>query len=244
MADPATFDADFVSKELNAHELEPTVTLGLPESAHMPAHPKEAREFLFAALEKVEAIGSKFLGGVIYAHVGTITGKPPTQQELSVCADVLREVAQEAKRRGVTIAIEPGNRYETYLVNCVEDAVSLVEAVGAENLKIHLDTYHMNIEEHGFFAPTKLADKNLAYIHASESDRGVVGDGNVRWADFFRALGEIRYSGPLILESFSSTVPELARATCLWRKSKVSISDMVRRGIEFLRAEALAADLP
>ena len=188
MADSATFDADFVSKELSAHGLEPTVTLGLPERAHMPAYPKEARDFLFAALEKVEAIGSKFLGGVTYAHVGTITGAPPTKQELSVCADVLGEVAQEALRRGVTLAIEPCNRYESYLVNCVEDAVSLIDAVGNANLKIHLDTYHMNIEEHGFFQPTKLAGEKLAYIHASESDRGLVGAGNVDWTEFFRAL--------------------------------------------------------
>ena len=232
------FDADLTHRQLEAAGIKGVATLALPEDAHMPANPKGATEFLKLAIDKVEQLGSDHLSGVLYGHAGTLVGRPPTQEERDTCARVFAEIAPYAEEKGITLAIEPINRYESYLFNVVEDALALIEKVSAPNLKLHVDTYHMNIDEHGFYEPTRQADAKLVYVHASESDRGTVGEGNVRWDDFFRALAEIRYTGPLVLESFSSVVPEMIAVSCMWRPSKVGIDEMVKRSLAFLRTKA------
>jgi D-psicose/D-tagatose/L-ribulose 3-epimerase len=237
------FDADLTHRQLAAAGIIGVATLALPEDAHMPANPKRATEFLKLAIDKVEQMGGDHLSGVLYGHAGTLVGRPPTSEERDTCARVLAEIASYAVARRITLAIEPINRYESYLFNVAEDALALIEKVGSPNLKLHLDTYHMNIDEHGFYAPTKLAGDRLVYVHASDSDRGVVGEGNVRWDDFFRALSEIDYEGPLVLESFSSVVPEMIAVSCTWRPSKLGIDEMVSRSLQFIKQKASAYGL-
>jgi D-psicose/D-tagatose/L-ribulose 3-epimerase len=237
------FDPDLTHRQLAAAGIIGVATLALPQDAHMPANPKRATEFLKLAIDKVEQMGGDHLSGVLYGHAGTLVGRPPTSEERDTCARVLGEIASYAEARRITLAIEPINRYESYLFNVVEDALALIEKVGSPNLKLHLDTYHMNIDEHGFYAPTKLAGDRLVYVHASDSDRGVVGEGNVHWDDFFRALSEIAYEGPLVLESFSSVVPEMIAVSCMWRPSKVGIDEMVSRSLQFIKQKASACGL-
>jgi D-psicose/D-tagatose/L-ribulose 3-epimerase len=209
----------------------------------LPAAPERALAFLKLALEKVDALGATYLGGVLYASVGTMTLKPPTQQERDQCVQVLGEVAADAARRGITLGIEPVNRYETYVYNSVADTLALIEAIGASNLTLHVDTYHMNIEERGFFEPIKQAGQRLSYVHASESDRGLVGMGNVHWDDFFAGLATINYRGPLVLESFAMVVRSMVAAICLWRPSPYSPQQLVGEGVAFLREKAAQAGL-
>jgi D-psicose/D-tagatose/L-ribulose 3-epimerase len=237
------FDADLTGRQLAAAGIEGVATLALPKEAHLPTNPKGAAEFLKLAIDKVEQMGGNHLSGVLYGNAGTLVGRPPTRAERDTCAAVLAEIAAYAEQRRITLAIEPINRYETYLFNVVEDVLALIDQVGAPNLKLHLDTYHMNIDEHGFYEPTKLAGNRLIYVHASDSDRGTVGEGNVRWDDFFRALSEINYEGPLVLESFSSVVPEMIAVSCMWRPSRVGIDEMVSRSLRFLRDKAFSYGL-
>jgi D-psicose/D-tagatose/L-ribulose 3-epimerase len=238
LVNAAGFDADLTSRQLASAGINGVATLALPKEAHLPTNPKRATEFLKLAIGKVEQMGGTHLSGVLYGHAGTLVGRPPTQEERDTCARVLVEIASYADERAITLAIEPVNRYETYLFNVVEDALALIEKVGAPNLKLHVDTYHMNIDEHGFYQPTKMAGDRLVYVHASDSDRGTVGEGNVRWDDFFRALEEINYRGPLVLESFCSVVPEMIAVSCMWRPSKAGIDEMVSRSLQFLRQKA------
>jgi D-psicose/D-tagatose/L-ribulose 3-epimerase len=243
LLDPANFDPEAFKGQLAEHGVEPYCTLVLPPKVHLPFDPEGAQEFLGLALEKVEALGCGFLGGGLYANAGTITGKPPTGRERELCAGVLREVAQDAAGRGITLAIEPFNRYETYLYNTVEDGLRLLDAIGEENVGLHLDTYHMNIEEHGFYEPVVAAGDRLLYVHASESDRGMPGAGNVHWDDLFQGLAEIRYGGPLVIEAFADPPPALVEAIRMWRPSGVDPDALVRDGVSFLREKARKAGL-
>ena len=102
-------------------------------------------------------------------------------------------------------------------------------------MTIHADTYHMNIEEPGFRAPLEAARGRLGCIHMSESDRGVPGQGNVRWDDVFAGLAAIDYGGPLVLESFAAINPDLAGATCMWRTPSYSSDQLAEEGMAFLR---------
>lgn len=238
MLRPERFDAKLTRQQLSDNGLQAACSLILPREAHMPAEPQKAIDFLHQALDQVAAVGSTFLGGVLYAHLGYLTGAPPTQAERDTCARVLGEVAGYARRQGVTLALEPVNRYETYLFNTIHDTLQLIAATGADNIVIHADTYHMNIEEPGFRQPVEEAGKKLAFIHCSESDRGVPGQGNVHWDDLFRGLAAIDYRGPLVLESFAAINPDLAGATCMWRKPTYTSDQLAREGLAFLREKA------
>ena len=160
MLRPERFDAALTKAQLEEHGLRAICSLVLPREAHMPARPAAALAFLCLALDQVAGIGATFLGGVLYAHLGHLTGAPPTAAERATCAHVLRQVAADAKERGITLGLEPVNRYETYLYNTIADALGLIDATGADNVQIHADTYHMNIEEAGF-RPALEAAKNL-----------------------------------------------------------------------------------
>jgi D-psicose/D-tagatose/L-ribulose 3-epimerase len=240
---PAEFDAASHRAALDRAGIRGTCSLALPKEVHMPFYPDAARTFLYEALAKVEAVGSEYLGGCIAYHLGTVTGKPPTDDERATVVQVLRDVAGEAARRGITILLEPCNRYETYLYNTLADVRETILAVGAPNLKLHADTYHMNIEEEGFYDPIVNARDVLHYIHMSESHRGLVGSGNVHWDEIWRALAEIQFDGFLVLESFAAVNPDLQAATCLWRPPNQPAAVLANDGNTFLRNGAAKAGL-
>jgi D-psicose/D-tagatose/L-ribulose 3-epimerase len=155
------------------------------------------------------------------------------EQTWEYSADCLREVAQYAGTLGVNIGIEPVNRYETYLINTCEQALKLKEMIGEPNVKIHLDTYHMNIEEKSFYKATLLAGDNLIHYHLCENDRGIPGTGLVDWDGIFRALGEMNYQGYAALESFVDATDNMN--TWVWRQLAKDGDTLVREGVAFIK---------
>ena len=240
---PHTFDAKAHREALSRAGIGATCSLVLPKDAHMPAHPEKAKAFLTGALEQVEALGASYLGGCLAYSLGALTGRPPTREERETVVQVLGEVAEDARGRGVTLALEACNRYETYLYNTLADTRDTVLAVGADNLKLHADTYHMNIEEAGFHAPLVTTADVLDYVHMSESHRGLVGSGTVIWDEVWRGLKDARFSGSLVLESFAAINPDLAAATCLWRPPSEPPEVLAGAGLTFLREGAAAHGL-
>lgn len=244
MLRPDEFDASLTRRQLDDAGLVAICSLVLPREAHMSERPDIALDFLKRAIDQVAAINAPFLGGVLYAHLGRLTGAAPTDAERATCAETLRKVAAYAAEASITLGLEPVNRYETYLYNTIADTLGLIDAIGASNVTIHADTYHMNIEEPGFAAPIEAAGDRLGGIHCSESDRGVPGQGNVHWDEVFRGLAAIDYRGPLVLESFAAINPDLAGATCMWRTPSYTSDQLAREGVAFLRDRANAAGLP
>jgi D-psicose/D-tagatose/L-ribulose 3-epimerase len=147
----------------------------------------------------------------------------------------MKLVAADAADRGIMLALEACNRYETHLYNTLADARDTLLAVGADNFKLHADTYHMNIEEEGFYKPLVAAADVLDYIHMSESHRGLVGSGTVNWDEVWRGLAAANFQGMLVLESFAAVNPALAAATCIWRPPNRPSEVLAREGLAFLR---------
>lgn len=228
---------------LNQYGLGVTCSLALPAQASLPDHPKAGRAFLLRALETAHRLGSPIVTGVIYGTLGKLSGHGPRPDELDTVARTLKQVAREAASLGMRLGIEPVNRYESYLVNLAQQGLDLIEQIDEPNVFLHLDTYHMNIEEKGFKEPILRAGKLLQYIHLSESDRGTPGSGNVRWDEVFAALASIGYSGDLVMESFVAHNPDIARATCMWRQVVEDPAILVRDGLAFLRGKAQAYGL-
>jgi D-psicose/D-tagatose/L-ribulose 3-epimerase len=143
---PETVDVEHSRAILREHGIAPTCSLGLPLEVTAPLHPNKAEAFLLRALEVAHALGSNTLSGVTYATIGYTSGEPPAEQEYVNIASALRPVARRAGEFGMTVGLEPCNRYETHLLNTADQATGLIERIGEPNVMIHLDTYHMNIE--------------------------------------------------------------------------------------------------
>lgn len=235
---PAEMDVRATRQGLAARGLGVRCSLGLPPGQDFPDHPEAAEAFLESALDVAYELGSPVLTGVIYGTLGVLPGHPPRDGDYDVIAAGLSRVAAAARARGMALGLEPVNRYESHLVNLAEQAESLIARIQAPNVFLHLDTYHMNIEEKGLDTPIRRAGDRLHYIHLSESDRGTPGTGNVAWDDVFRALAAIGYDGDLVLESFAALNPDIARATCIWRPVAPDPDTLVRDGLSFLRQTA------
>lgn len=235
---PEKVDAAHSRRLLEKHGMPAVCSLGLPEGKRASSHPEAALAFLKLALDQTAAIGALALTGVTYGGIGERTGVPPTQGERDNIARVLVEAAAYAKALGLELGIEPVNRYENHILNTGWQAVEMVERVGAENLFIHLDTYHMNIEERGLALGILDAAKYLRYIHLSESDRGTPGSGNVRWDEIFGALRAVGFTGGLAMESFIDMPPEVAFGLAVWRPVAESRDVVMGEGLPFLRNKA------
>jgi D-psicose/D-tagatose/L-ribulose 3-epimerase len=206
-------------------------------------HPDRAEAFLLRALETAHALGCSILGGVTYSALGFRSGEPPTEEEYANIARALKPVARRAAEFGMLLGVEPCNRYETHLLNTAEQSLAMLERIGEDNVTIHLDTYHMNIEEKGIGRGIRAAGPRCAYLHLSESDRGVPGTGTVDWPEVFRALAETRFSGDLVMESFVTLPPEIAAALSVWRPVARDRHEVLEKGVPYLKDLARAHGL-
>ena len=203
-----------------------------------------ARDFLLGCVDATAAMGATVFTGVTYSALGRRLARRPDAADMKHAAEVLREVAVHAADRGVTVGIEPVNRYESFLVNTAGQAFELMELIGERNVGIHLDAYHMNIEEDDFHAPVERVAQHLVHFHLSESHRGVPGRGTVDWGAIMGALVDAGYRGYVGLESFAEMSDAMRGATCIWRDLAPSSDVLVREGLAYLKGlESDGADL-
>ncbi|SDZ41121.1 D-psicose/D-tagatose/L-ribulose 3-epimerase [Jannaschia faecimaris] len=236
---PDMVDAAASRRLLDGAGLSAVCSLGLPRAVWPSRNgPDGAVAFLTNALNVAHAMGAEALSGVTYGGIGEISGLPATAQELDHVAVTLERAAKHAAKLGMRFGIEPVNRYETHLINTARQGAEMIERIGAPNLFLHLDTYHMNIEERGMAMGVLEAREHLAYIHLSESDRGTPGAGNVRWDEVYGALAAVGFEGGLAMESFINMPPEIARGLAVWRPVAESRDIVLDRGLPFLRNKA------
>ncbi len=238
LLDPSIVDADHTRKLLEQYSLNAVCSLGLPSDCWASRDPDKAIAFLKNVLDKAHAMGAEALTGVTYGGIGERTGKPPTQPELDNVARAVESIGKYAKSLGLQFGIEPVNRYETHLLNTGWQARDLIERIGADNVFIHLDTYHMNIEEKGAANGIIDAAKYLKYIHLSESDRGTPGSGTCDWDEIFAGLAAVGFDGGMAMESFIELPPEIGSALSVWRPVAASNTEVMDEGLPFLRNKA------
>lgn len=162
-------------------------------------------ELLHRSLAATFQLGGKVLTGALFSALGKYPAAL-TAAGRANAVSVVRELAQEAAGLGVTLGLEVCNRYETNVVNTARQALAFANDVGEDNVVIHLDSYHMNIEEDDLVRPVLEVGDRLGYVHIGENHRGYLGSGHIDFTGFFHALADIKYSGPITFESFSSSV--------------------------------------
>jgi D-psicose/D-tagatose/L-ribulose 3-epimerase len=200
-----------------------------------PAVRARGLEATKAAVDACAALGAHTLCGPLEAPLGFFSGAGPTREERERSVESLRAAADYAATRDVTLVIEYLNRFEMYLVNCAEDAAALVREVEHPNCRLMYDTFHAHIEEADPRAALHACADVLVHFHASENNRGTPGSGQVDWDTTFDALGEIGYHGWVVIEAFGDSLPDLAAATKVWRRTFSSEEQLARDSAAFLR---------
>ncbi|MCZ0925741.1 sugar phosphate isomerase/epimerase family protein [Vreelandella janggokensis] len=238
MLDPMGVDTAHTRNLLEKAEVDCVCSLGLPLDKLPTNNPEGALDFLTMAIDKSAEIGAQAMSGVIYGGIGQRTGSRPTQQEYDATARVVEKAAAYAQSKGMLYGLEAVNRYENHLLNTADQAVMLCEMVGAENIFVHLDTYHMNIEEKGIAQGILRAREHLKYIHLSASDRGTPGRDTIAWDEVFTALAAIEFKGGMAMESFITVPPQVASALSVWRDVAPSREEVLTDGLSYLRMKA------
>lgn len=214
-----------------------TVNTALPPGLSLvtPKRRAETVEFLARIAAQARELGADLVCGPLLAPVGELPATPPGPREHESAVAGLTAAARRAEDMGVTLALEPLNRFESAYPTTVAEACALVDAVAAANLGLLLDTFHMNIEERAPAAAIRQAGARLRHFHCSENDRGPVGSGHIPWPAVRAALGEVGYRGDLVVESFGSTVPAISRACCIWRPLAADALALAQESATFLR---------
>ncbi|MDB6173458.1 MAG: Xylose isomerase [Chthoniobacteraceae bacterium] len=198
---------------------------------------KTAMTYCKALVDQAAVIGCPRIIGPLYSVVG-LTGAHDDEAKKAHFDSVvknLKELAPYAASKGIELCIEPLNRFETDFLNTVDQGLKLIKAVGAKNVKLHLDTFHMNIEEKSQPAAIRKAGKLLGHFHACGTDRGTPGNDSLQWAPIVEALKEIGYDDDVVIESFTTDVKVIARAAAIWRKIEPKRDDIAVKGLENLK---------
>ncbi len=200
-----------------------------------PAIRAAAVDSLKKGIDDTVLIGADILVGGIYQSHKYFTGSGPTEQEWNWSADYLRTCGEYALQAGVRLGLEFLNRFEVFLINTSAECKRMVEQVGLDNVGVHYDTHHANIEDPDPRGALQNIGGVINHVHLSESHRGTLGTGQVDWDANFAALKDIDYSGWLVIEAFGITDPNLAAAANVWRNAFSSEEEVYRKGIEFIR---------
>jgi D-psicose/D-tagatose/L-ribulose 3-epimerase len=239
LLDPWSVDVKMTQRLLEEHELAMTASLGLsPEtdvSSEDPAVVQAGERLLRQAAEVVRDLGGDYLCGVIYCNLGKYAG-PPTDRGRANSVHAIQRLADHAAASGISLGVEVVNRYESNLFNTARQALAFITDVDRPNVYVHLDTYHMNIEEPDMVSPVLRCGDRLGYVHIGESHRGYLGSGSVDYAGFFRALAQVRYGGTITFESFSSAVvsPVLSNMLAIWRNLWDDSTDLASHARSFI----------
>jgi D-psicose/D-tagatose/L-ribulose 3-epimerase len=244
--DPKSIDVEHTKATLKEFGLKGACSLGLSFDADINnddseiAKRGEAR--LMDALNVVEQLGGDYLGGVIFSALGKYKF-PPTKKARDNAVAALKRLAIAAQAKGITLGLEPVNRYESNLLNTGSQALEMIKDIGEPNVVVHLDIYHMNIEEQDLVSPVLEAGDKLGYVHIGASHRGPLGTGNIDFDSFFGALAKIGYKGTITFESFSSTVvaPDLSSTLGIWRNLWRDNKSMAKSAREYIENKIVAA---
>jgi D-psicose/D-tagatose/L-ribulose 3-epimerase len=250
--EPGEFDATEAGTALRRVGLGALLTARVNLQRDLASADAEVRAdgvaYLCHCVDMAVAIGAPTVGGPLYGTPLVFAGRAPAPIDAAARAariahvvEGLRQVGRYATERGVMMAIEPLNRYETDFCNTAEQVVELVRLVDSPAIRLMLDTFHMNMEDDDLPQAIRLAGAGMVHFQANENHRGFLGTGHIDFLPICRALAEIRYSGTITLEPFRRTDRSLSVPLAQWRPPTHDEDLDLRRSAELLRGMLHAA---
>lgn len=244
--DPSLIDPEFTRRQLEKNGIGINFSLGLDFETDISSGDKEkgrrGKERLEQAIAVCRDCGGEYIGGILHSAFGKYS-EPTTAAGVAQSVDILREVAETAAKSNITLVLEVVNRYESNVLNTAAQAVEMCKRIGMPNVKVHLDVYHMNIEESDIQAAILETGDYLGYFHTGDSHRGYMGSGTIDLTGVFRALVRSGYQGPITFESFSSRVvgQPLEGILGIWRNLWDDGRDLAEHALMYTKAQLKAA---
>jgi D-psicose/D-tagatose/L-ribulose 3-epimerase len=239
--DPATIDTALIGQALKQAQLGVTICGAFGANRDMssddPAIRDNAIGYSRRCVDIAAELGSDVVVGPMYAGVGNtrLLDAPARRQQWDFAVNSLTPVADYAAEHGIRLALEPLNRFETDLINTVDQALEFASDIGRDNVGFLLDTFHMNIEEKNIPDAIRRAGKHIFEFHACSNDRGTPGEDHLPWHEIAKALREVAYKGPVVIEAFTPKIKEIAKAVSLWRPLAPSEDALAQQGLRHLR---------
>ncbi len=239
--DPSHIDPAHVKRELVKNDLVCGSVCACMGSGRdlrgTPAHQKNALTYMMKLIDQMDVLDCPSLIGPVYSEVGRADAVPEKeyQRQWKTVVKHLKTLAKYAEKNRKQICLEPLNRFETDFINTCDQGLKMIKAVNSPALKLHLDTFHMNIEEKDQAKAIRKAGRLLGHFHACGSDRGTPGNDHIDWKAIVKALRDINYQGDVVIESFTTDVKVIARAAAIWRRMEPTTQEIAVKGLKFLR---------
>lgn len=239
--DPGLINGDEVKKSLEDNGLKAVVCGAFGPSKDLTHQDISVHQDCFDYIEKCFELCNKwesqFLAGPMYSAVGKarMLSGDQRQREWDLAVDNIHQVCVMAQEHGLSIALEPLNRFESDMINTAEDVMRFIEDVNHSSAKVLLDGFHMTIEEKNIREAIQRVGDKLIHVQVSENHRGIPGTGLTPWDQFVEGLQDIEYQGSIVIESFTPEIKELAGAVCIWKNFSESQDEFASKGIHFLK---------
>ncbi len=239
--DPSHIDPAQVKKELDRNGLvcgSVCACMGPDRDLRgTPEQQKTGLDYMIKLIDQMVDLDCPSLIGPVYSAVGRADAVPEDEykQQWATVVKHLRTLSRYAEQRGRQVCLEPLNRFETDFINTCDQGLKMIKDVGSPALKLHLDTFHMNIEEKDSGKAIRKAGRLLGHFHACGSDRGTPGNDHIDWKPIAAALKAVRYKGDVVIESFTTDVKVIARAAAIWRRIEPTRDEIAVKGVKFLR---------
>ena len=248
LEDPALVDVKVVKKALQQYNLGAIICGAFGPTRDLtnedPSVHENCFSYIESCLEFCVELNTPFFGGPMYSAVGKARMLPPEKRkaEWDLAVKNLRIVCEMAHKRGLQIALEPLNRFESDLVNNVDDVLRLIKDIDHPAARVMLDGFHMNIEEKDIEQAIMMAGDKLIHVQVSENYRGTPGTGQTRWDAYRKGLASVNYAGTVTIESFTPENKELAGAVCFWHPMAESQDGFATNGLRFLKEWSLTVE--
>jgi D-psicose/D-tagatose/L-ribulose 3-epimerase len=211
------------------------VTINGPDHNQISTDPvsrKNTLERNKQALECAAVLGSTLMTGPFHSALGVFSGTKVNDDEKKWAKENLYALSEYANNLGITLGLEYLNRFESYLVSCTDELISLVDEINHPACKMMFDTFHANIEEKNMADAIEKMGDRLVHVQLSENDRATLGQGHINFPEILQALSKINYQGMISIEAFSTKLS----AANIWRKMFESEMQLVNDSINYLKS--------
>ncbi|MFT3948634.1 MAG: sugar phosphate isomerase/epimerase [Agriterribacter sp.] len=241
LEDASHIDAKIVKKALDDNGLicgSICAAMGADRDFRGTASDQEgAKKYLEGIIDVMPDLGCSFLIGPLYSAVGRADFETPEdyKKQWDLVVKHLKALAGYAQKANVTLCLEPLNRFETDFINTCDQVLKLANDIDHPSVGVHLNTFHMNIEEKNQAKAILKAGSKLKHFHACGTDRGTPGNDSLNWTEIFKALKQIGYDNNVVIESFTPDVKIIAKAASIWRNMEPSQQSIAEEGVKFLK---------
>ncbi|MGO4738499.1 sugar phosphate isomerase/epimerase family protein [Bosea sp. 2KB_26] len=199
--------------------------------------------YLETCVDVAAALGAAIVGGPLYGAPLVFAGRAPApvddderKRRIDAIVAGLAQAGKRAADSGIQFGVEPLNRFETDICNTTRHALEIVERVDNPAIGVMLDTFHMNMEEFDLSDAIRQAGSKLVHFQANENNRGFVGSGHIDWPAIARALRDVAYRGPIVLEPFRRRDERAGTPLAQWRAPNENEDEPLAASVAFLKA--------